>query len=594
VLRIATERARRDGTSVLRSLVHVCGVDEAAVCREIAREFGLAYLDRIDPGHLLLDDNAALHMLQTRARARTAALALPGQELLVLLSPEDIDLEQMRGWFAGRPSLGERLAIVPPTVLRAAVTARAAETMSKRALSRLFDDDPSLSARFVMTGRQGVVCGGLAVGALAGFVAAPAAAWIALTVVFAMLFIACIALRVGATLGARPPRRRRFAMPNPAELPVYSVLVALHHEAEIVPQLLQAMGRLQWPRQKLEIKFVCEADDRSTIDALRAHALHACVEIVEVPPGLPRTKPKALAHALQLCKGEFVALYDAEDRPEPLQLVEAWLAFRDRGDDLACVQAPLVVTNGGEGILQRMFAFEYSALFGAMLPWLSQGGLVFPLGGTSNHFRRDALERAQGWDPYNVTEDADLGLRLARFGLRAETITLPTYEDAPRGTAEWVPQRTRWFKGWMQTWLVHMRQPLGLLRDLGPASFMVAQVLFLGMVASALVHPFFLGTLLFFLAKTALAGTLSTHETVILVVDFLMVSLGYAAFITLGARTMQPGQRRHVAWVALMTPVYWLLLSYAAWKALAELVARPHHWNKTPHRRAWEVRSARP
>ena len=186
-----------------------------------------------------------------------------------------------------------------------------------------------------------------------------------------------------------------------------------------------------------------------------------------MPPGPPRTKPKALNYALQLIRGDYVVLYDAEDRPHPLQLLEAWRRFETGDEWLACVQAPLQISNGTRGIIPLMFAFEYSALFRGLLPWLSGHRALLPLGGTSNHFRKNALDEIGGWDPYNVTEDADIGLRLARFGYHTGTISLPTWEDAPEALSIWLPQRTRWFKGWLQSWLVHMRSPKALLRDVG-------------------------------------------------------------------------------------------------------------------------------
>ena len=166
----------------------------------------------------------------------------------------------------------------------------------------------------------------------------------------------------------------------------------------MLPQLLAALGRLQWPRSRLEIKLVCEADDIDTLEALKALPLEPCMEVVLVPPGLPRTKPKALSYALPLCSGEIVTLYDAEDRPDPLQLIEAWQRFSQEGPELACLQAPLVITNGEVGAVPLMFAFEYAGLFRGLLPWLGRRRLMLPLGGTSNHFRRAVLDEVGGWD----------------------------------------------------------------------------------------------------------------------------------------------------------------------------------------------------
>jgi cellulose synthase/poly-beta-1,6-N-acetylglucosamine synthase-like glycosyltransferase len=259
-----------------------------------------------------------------------------------------------------------------------------------------------------------------------------------------------VVLRLLAWVEAGRLRPRPLPPADPARQPVYSVLVALYREKEMVPQLLAALGRLQWPRARLEIKLVCEADDDETLAALRGYRLPPTMEIVLVPSALPRTKPKALAYALPLCSGEFVTLYDAEDRPDPLQLVEAWQRFCEEPPEVACLQAPLAVANGGASALSTMFSFEYAALFRGLLPWLARRRLALPLGGTSNHFRRAALDEVGGWDAYNVTEDAELGVRLARYGYRTGVITRPTWEDAPETLAVWLPQRIRWFKGWMR------------------------------------------------------------------------------------------------------------------------------------------------
>jgi cellulose synthase/poly-beta-1,6-N-acetylglucosamine synthase-like glycosyltransferase len=271
-------------------------------------------------------------------------------------------------------------------------------------------------------------------------------------------------------------------------LPVYSVLVPLYREQAVVGQLIASLERLNWPRSKLDIKLVCERDDFDTIGEIRARALPSNYELVLVPTGGPRTKPKALNYALQFARGEIIAVFDAEDRPHPDQLLEAWQAFQRGGDQLACVQAPLIIGNFRQNLLTRMFAFEYATLFRGLLPWLASQGLVIPLGGTSNHFRRSCLDQVGGWDAYNVTEDADLGMRLARFGYGIDVITRGTVEDAPVDYSVWHKQRTRWIKGWMQTWLVHGRNPYATWRELGWWRFVVNQIYTLGIIGSASIH----------------------------------------------------------------------------------------------------------
>ncbi|MDZ7937945.1 MAG: glycosyltransferase [Rhodoferax sp.] len=291
-------------------------------------------------------------------------------------------------------------------------------------------------------------------------------------------------------MAASPPDLRFSKLARGGEaLPIYTVMVALYREAAVVPQLIAALDALDWPRSLLDVKLVCEGDDQETLEAIRQARPGPHIEVVEVPAMAPRTKPKALTYALSGARGEFLTIYDAEDRPHPQQLREAYHAFRLGPADLACLQSPLVIDNAGESWISAIFALEYSALFRRLLPALGFYRLPLPLGGTSNHFKTALLKESGGWDPYNVTEDADLGMRLCRMGYRSSTLTLPTYEDAPTDFGVWLAQRTRWYKGWLQTWLVLMRHPLRTAREMGPLSFFVFQLLVGGVLVAALSHP---------------------------------------------------------------------------------------------------------
>jgi glycosyltransferase XagB len=246
-------------------------------------------------------------------------------------------------------------------------------------------------------------------------------------------------------------------------LPVYTVMVPLYRESHMIPGLLAALGNLDYPATKLDIKLVLEQADADTLAAAAAADLPGNVEIIVVPDQHPRTKPKALNYALAFARGDFVTIFDAEDVPEPGQLRCALAAFETGPADLACVQASLCIHNGAASFLSGQFAIEYCVQFDALLPSLARLGLPLPLGGTSNHFRTEALKEVGAWDPFNVTEDADLGLRLARRGWRTSVIGATTWEEAPVGLADWLPQRTRWLKGWMQS--LKTKKTLKLLND---------------------------------------------------------------------------------------------------------------------------------
>ena len=285
----------------------------------------------------------------------------------------------------------------------------------------------------------------------------------ALSLALTFIFLPAIALRVFAAYTLRFDRcsddRRAPARIEDAELPVYTLLVPLYREANMLGGLTRALSRLDYPAAKLDIKLILEAVDAETIAAARALDLPGNVEILVVPDLHPRTKPKALNYALPFARGDYLVIYDAEDRPERDQLRKALAAFRQGPPNLACLQSKLNLYNADDNWLTRQFTIEYGALFDGLLPALDRLRLPIPLGGTSNHFRVAALKWLMAWDPFNVTEDADLGTRLARSGYRCQVLSSTTFEEAPVKFVSWLRQRTRWIKGYMQTWLVHMRQP---------------------------------------------------------------------------------------------------------------------------------------
>jgi cellulose synthase/poly-beta-1,6-N-acetylglucosamine synthase-like glycosyltransferase len=584
-VRIA-ERARLNGTSFQAELLAMGDVKEARVYREIAAFLDLRFVAALDPARLLVRPADAVMLLRSRAGRAPVRLEEASGRTSFLLVPEEVDLARLQGLIANAPRLRDQLRVVAPGELRRALQERAAPALAANARNGLYERFPQVSARIVANAWQGIVIGV----ALAVFVYAitfaPGAAMVAAHGFFSMFFLACVALRFAAVRAPLPPAPTDLLATPPARLPRYTVLVALHRESEIVPQLLAALDRVVWPRSKLEVKLVCEADDRETLAALSVLWLPPHVELIRVPAGHPRTKPKALNYALPLVRSDFVVLYDAEDRPHPLQLVEAFRRFEAGGADLACLQAPLEIANGARGVLPELFAFEYRALFRSLLPFLSGHRVVLPLGGTSNHFRTAPLREVGGWDPYNVTEDADLGIRLVRNGYRVDTMALPTLEDAPETLSAWLPQRTRWFKGWLQTWLVHMRHPLKLASDLGWRSFLVAQILMAGLVISALVHPLLLVALVTLVARVVFLGPASGWPVALMTLDAVNIVCGYLSFLLLGRYAMRPHERGAFWQTVLWTPVYWLLLSAAAWRACFQLLRRPHLWEKTPHFRS--------
>ncbi|MBB6260540.1 cellulose synthase/poly-beta-1,6-N-acetylglucosamine synthase-like glycosyltransferase [Paenochrobactrum gallinarii] len=397
-------------------------------------------------------------------------------------------------------------------------------------------------------------------------------------------FFTCVGIRLLAAMSAQRLPKLKQTLPLPSDLPNYTVLVPLYKESDVIPQLLEALSNLHWPRGRLDIKIICEADDRETLQVLGYFKLPPFMEVVRVPNVGPRTKPKALNYALQFARGEFVAVFDAEDRPHPLQLLDAWVAFQKGGEQLACVQAPLIIGNFRNSFLTRLFSFEYTGLFRGLLPWMARHDLVMPLGGTSNHMRRSALEKVGGWDAYNVTEDADLGVRLARFGYSIKTISHGTIEDAPENFPDWYKQRTRWMKGWMQTSLVHLRNPVETSRQLGFKRFIISQVYMLGLIISALFHPLMLLTMIF-LVVSAFFTPFEVRHMMLLTIDMMNIVMAYVSYYLLAAKAAEKSEMDGYPYLLGIVP-YWIMISFSTWRALLQLMKEPFLWEKTPHFRS--------
>lgn len=476
-----------------------------------------------------------------------------------------------------------RWRFTAPERLRAAIARHGAGTLAREAADGLRLRHPHLSAATIPHGIRlaAPLALGLAV-LLAAANLAPAGLRMAALGVLSALFLCTLGLRLASCLIPRPvPAAPR--LPD-RDLPVYSLLVPLYREAAVVPRLVAALGALDYPREKLDIKLILEPDDHETRAAIAAAGLPPWFEVITAPPVGPRTKPKALNAALPFARGPFVAVFDAEDVPDPGQLRVALARFQRGGPKLACVQARLVVENAREAWITRHFAVEYCAQFDVLLPALGAMSMPILLGGTSNHFRRAALESAGGWDAYNVTEDADLGLRLTRLGWDIGVIASDTLEEAPVTIGAWMRQRTRWMKGWAQTLIVHARAPRRLLRDMGPLRMLVALLLTAGPFIAMTVHPVSLAAVLHHL-WTRPQGHVPPGwvEIATLALCYVNLFLGYGVTAALTLVGLARRGRLREAAILLTLPFYLLLQSLAVWRALADLVRDPHRWDKTEH-----------
>ena len=477
-----------------------------------------------------------------------------------------------------------RLCVVPPQALLSALATAAEPLLVEACRTRLARRWPYACASLDLTapvriGFVALLAGALVLAGLAPFPLGAAVAPLALA------FLAIPALvRLAALL--QPARPWRGPAPpglTDAELPTYSVLVPLRDEAAMVPQLHQALLRLDYPPEKLEIVFVVERASSTTVAAVEPLLADARFRLLVVPHAAPHTKPKALDFALPFLRGSRIVVFDAEDMPDPDQLRRAAARFAAE-PDLDCLQAVLVMDNAGESWLTSLFAGEYAGQFTVMLPALARWGLPMPLGGTSNHFRTAVLREIGGWDAFNVTEDADLGIRLARLRRRTGVLAACTREEAPVTLRPWLRQRTRWMKGWMQTLIVHNRRPAALWRDLGWRGFLAFEIYVGGLILAPLLHSAFaLALLAGALFPEAGLGLPARGLTGALQVAVLILGYGAAGAIT-AVGLLQVGAPRLLAVQALL-PFYWFLHAVAVLRAAHELLRRPYFWAKTEHGR---------
>ncbi len=434
----------------------------------------------------------------------------------------------------------------------------------------------------------------------------------------ALIFVLAVGYRVLAVLlGGQPGLSVVDPQPPVGGWPRVSILVPLYQEAEIVPGLLANLRALDYPPECLEILFLCEADDPATVAALAAGDLPPRARVVVVPDAQPKTKPRACNHGLVLATAEFLVIYDAEDRPEPDQIRQAVAVFGLLPLTTACLQAHLAWHNAGTNVLTRLFALEYNVWFRRYLPGLHRLGAPIPLGGTSNHFRTAILRQVGGWDPFNVAEDCDLGMRLHQAGYRTDLLDRTTWEESVTDLGPWIRQRTRWFKGYLATWAVWGRQPLTLARRLGPAGTLgfllvvpavpllagLGLVLWLvlmayaGLVGIDVIRGHDLLQILgtrdwagerwswpLWYAGPAESPVWSTASQILAVVSGGLV-LGNLLLVILSmAGGGRPDQRGLRLW-GLLIPGYWVLQGVAAWRALLHAIIQPHRWEKTVHHR---------
>ena len=572
-------RAARLGIGADRVLIAAGALDEETYLRALGETCAVPFepLTGVPRAQCPLDDDrlgeaAALGLLPLHAEGGIA----------YVVAPRGVAARKILAMIEETPATAARFRFTSSACFNRFVMRGAGARLAANATDTLKQKWPALSAALPYRLGDIVTLTPIMLSIAAAIYFVPSVTAHAIEIFLAAVFIAWLALRLTGACVRRPRAALERAEQDDA-LPVYTIICALYQEASSVNGLLSAIERLDYPPEKLDVILAVEQDDRDTRAAIATCKTRMPVTVIPVPPAGPRTKPKALNVALPFARGAFTVVFDAEDRPEPDQLRRALQAFRTGGADLACVQARLCIDNTADSVIARYFTAEYAGQFDVFLPGLTAMHLPLPLGGSSNHFYTAVLRKIGAWDAYNVTEDADLGMRLVRFGYRADMIDSTTYEEAPADAGPWLRQRTRWFKGWMQTWLVHMREPVRLLRDLGLAGFLGFQLMVGGNALAALVHPLFMAGLIYALASGDIVRDDSTAVSVPGVLYGAAAIIGYLSSAFLGWLGLKRRGLGSTAWVLLLTPVHWLMLSYAAWRALLQLFFAPYRWEKTAH-----------
>ena len=474
-----------------------------------------------------------------------------------------------------------QIAICSRQRLGALIRAQSGAAIAAAASMELGASDASLSASSGPTWAQIGFAGfaSLALAAL-GF-EAPELFQALVSILLWLVFAGALWLRTLAIIAGQSPS---LAAPPPDDqLPIYTVIVALYREAPVVAKLVRALDALHYPRAKLDIKLVLERSDRDTLAALAVLRLPARYDVIIAPQGAPLTKPRALNIALSVARGSLLVVYDAEDVPAPDQLRLAAARFAaDPAVD--CLQARLVIENWRDSWLSAAFALEYAVLFDMVNPGLVALDLPIALGGSSNHFRTATLRRVCGWDAWNVTEDADLGLRLARFGAQVGTLASDTREEAPNEYGNWFRQRMRWQKGWMQTLIVHSRRPARLWDELGLRRLLAVMLLLAGALLGGLFGPILLLETLIRAFREA-AGAREHLSRGSDVITYILALWGFQTIVVPAVVAIGRRRLKGVLGALFAMPAYYALVSLATWAALFELVIRPFHWSKTEHGR---------
>lgn len=452
----------------------------------------------------------------------------------------------------------------------------------------LFYRSPAESVKQTLTHVQKVILIVLTIFSIYLFIFQTYTAILTFIVIFNFLFLASIIFKfILSIAGSYQEGEPNETIANSnlikdTDLPVYTILVPVFREPAVMNQLVSGLQKLDYPKEKLEVLFLFEEIDKETLEAAKKANPPGHWHFLIIPSSEPQTKPKACNFGLALARGEYITIYDAEDIPESDQLKKAVCAFRSHPDKYICFQAALNYFNNRTNILTRLFTLEYSYWFDFLIKGLDLLRLPIPLGGTSNHFKTEKLRELGGWDPFNVTEDADLGIRAFGRGYKVGVINSTTFEEATSRVKPWLNQRSRWLKGYLQTFLVHNRNPLAFFKAVGFRGWLTLQIFIGGSVFTNLVAPFFWAMFIYWLI-TRSSGLDKYFNGYIYYIS--LFNLLFGNFMAMYLSTLAVFRRNyfHLTYYSLLVPFYYVLQAIAAWKAFIQLFTNPYYWEKTTH-----------
>lgn len=573
--------ARGQMGEYLRAIGVITGRD---LSRAVAFQQGLTsiHLQETPPDATLFTPRDFAHY----TRLRYIPFARSAAELVIATPAPTPALAQWAAHHYGTPV---RMVVIPPRDFAAYFISTGATASSRQAQLSLRRRYPHLVADQILHLHQrrglAILIGLL----LLACVLAPTTSLMALLVACNLFYLSTLAVKYAlyvTGVAVQPAIRQRIetltaaARMDDSALPVYTLLIPLYRESPaVIARLIEQLNALDYPKEKLDIKLICEADDDATVEALCNSRPPETMEIIRVPPSLPRTKPKACNVALPHIRGEYLVIFDAEDAPATNQLKHAVAMFVQSEPSVACLQAPLNYYNRDENLLTQLFSIEYSALFRILIPALEKLKLPIPLGGTSNHLRVSALREAGGWDAFNVTEDADLGIRLAYLGFETRMLPSLTLEESPITLWAWLRQRTRWIKGYIQTWLVYTRDTAALKQRLGTMGYYGFQFFVGAPALTFLIAPIF--WLIFLGSWTGMFPRLLPIWMQIACLISMAAGIVSHWLFARAVLRIEGWQRMRLAMLAY--PFYWMLHSIAAARALWQLITAPHYWEKTCH-----------